>query len=275
MNQQAIIHTVDDVMKTLGADRGRFVLLLSDAARYMTAAGRMLKSLYPSLFHVTCVAHLVHNCAERVRNNFSNIDSLVASIKAAVVKNKDRKEMFAEIGYPPEPIVTRWATWLKAAFYYAENLPAVRQVVDSFEGDGLLVKRAKAAVAEPHLAADLLAVKRDYEQLVHLLEKCESPEYSITDAHRDLQALSFGKDAAGIKEYLEKRVQANADLWAIMELRRSDISPALYGVLQQCQATSVSVERSFSMLKKMLACDRNFKVDNVEKYFLMLFNSRQ
>lgn len=101
MNQQAIIHTVDDVMKTLGADRGRFVLLLSDAARYMTAAGRMLKSLYPSLFHVTCVAHLVHNCAERVRNNFSNIDSLVASIKAAVVKNKDRKEMFAEIGYPP------------------------------------------------------------------------------------------------------------------------------------------------------------------------------
>ena len=38
-----------------------FCLLLSDAAKYMIAAGVTLKSLYPKLFHVTCVAHLLHN----------------------------------------------------------------------------------------------------------------------------------------------------------------------------------------------------------------------
>ena len=37
-------------------------LLLSDAAKYMIAAGITLKSLYPKLFHVTCVAYLLHNC---------------------------------------------------------------------------------------------------------------------------------------------------------------------------------------------------------------------
>ena len=33
-------------------------VFLSDAAKYMVAAGVMLKSLYRKLFHVTRVAHL-------------------------------------------------------------------------------------------------------------------------------------------------------------------------------------------------------------------------
>lgn len=274
MNQQAIIQTVDDVMKALGADRSRFVLLLSDAARYMTAAGRVLKNLFPRLFHVTCIAHLLHNCAERVRNKFNNIDSLIASVKAAVVKSKDRKEMFAEIGYPPEPVITRWATWLEAAFYYSENLPAVRDIVTSFEGKGKLVSQVKSAVIEPTLAADLVAVKRDYQPLVKLLGKCESSNYSIADAHSDLNSLSLGLDSADVRRYLDKRIKANEDFLNVMKLTRTDISPALYATLQQCQTTSVSVERSFSMLNKLLAKDRNFKDENVEKYFMMLFNSR-
>ena len=65
------------------------------------------------------------------------------------------------ISYPPQPVITRWATWLRGAFYYAEHLPIVHQIVTSFEGEGLLVKRLKLDVSEPSLAADLLAVKRD------------------------------------------------------------------------------------------------------------------
>jgi len=94
------------------------LLLLSDAARYMTAAGRLLQQLYPRLFHVTCTAHLLHNCAEKVRAYFSDVDDLIATVKAATVRSKDRKELFASIGYPPQPVVTRWATWLKAAIHY-------------------------------------------------------------------------------------------------------------------------------------------------------------
>jgi len=84
----------------------------------MTAAGRLLQQLYPRLFHVTCTAHLLHNCAEKVRAYFSDVDDLIATVKAATVRSKDRKELFASIGYPPQPVVTRWATWLKAAIHY-------------------------------------------------------------------------------------------------------------------------------------------------------------
>ena len=67
--------------------------------------------------HVTCIAYLLHNFAMRVRALFKNIDDLVAIIKAATIKNKDRKNDFREAGLTslPVPVITRSATWLRVA----------------------------------------------------------------------------------------------------------------------------------------------------------------
>ena len=100
----------------------------------MSSAGKTLKELCPSLMHVTCVAHLLHNCVVRVRAHFKNIDEVIATIKAATIKNKDRKKDFHDAGLPspPDLVITRWATWLRAALYYSENLPAVRTIVNNW-----------------------------------------------------------------------------------------------------------------------------------------------
>ena len=55
----------------------------------------------------------------------------------------------------------------------------------------------------------------------------------------------------------------NNDISEIINMERQDISPTVYYMLQNSQPTSASVERSFSMFKKLLAKDRNFKVENV------------
>ena len=49
-----------------------------------------------------------------------------------------------------------------------------------------------------------------------------------------------------------------------MELQ--NISPAAYSLLQNSQPPAASVQRSFSMLKKLLAKNRNFKAENVKHY---------
>ena len=92
--------------------REKFLLLLSDAARYMIKAAETLKILYPRLLHVTCIAHLLHNCAEHIRAHFKAADNLISSIKAATIKNKDRHALFTAAGLPapPQPVLTRWAT---------------------------------------------------------------------------------------------------------------------------------------------------------------------
>ena len=114
VNSSSILHTVDDILRQLEIKRENFSLFLTDAARYMSLAGKTLKDLYPSLMHVTCVAHLLDNCAMRVRVHFKNIDEIIATIKAVTIKYKDRKKDFHDAGLPssPDPVITRWATWL-------------------------------------------------------------------------------------------------------------------------------------------------------------------
>ena len=138
-------------------------LFLTDAARYMFLAEKTLKELYPSLIHVNCVARLLHNCAMLVRAHFKIIDEIIATIKAATIKNEDHKKDFHDAGLPspPDPVITRWATWLRAASYYNENLPTVRTIVNNWTSAGLLVSRAKDAInVEDFLVQDLVKINQ-------------------------------------------------------------------------------------------------------------------
>ena len=67
----------------------------------MIAAGITLKSLYPKLFHVTCVAHLLHKCAMKIKSHFEDVDQLITEVKAVTYKNKTRQAKFSAIGYSP------------------------------------------------------------------------------------------------------------------------------------------------------------------------------
>ena len=82
----SFLKAVDDAVKNFGIKRSFVCLLLSDAAKYMIAAGITLKSLYPKLFHMTCVAHLLHNCATKIKSRFEDVDQLIAKIKPVTIK---------------------------------------------------------------------------------------------------------------------------------------------------------------------------------------------
>ena len=105
----------------------------------MVAAGALVKLLYPKLFYVTCVSHLLHHCAMKVRSHFRDVDQLIAKVKLLTVKNKTRQARFAAISHPPQHILKRWGNWLNAALHYAKNLPEVKAIVENFEGSGVLV----------------------------------------------------------------------------------------------------------------------------------------
>ena len=98
VNSSIILHTVDDILRQLEIKRENFSLFLTDAARYMSLAGKTLKEFYFSLMHVTCVAHLLHNCTMRVRAPFKNINEIIETIKTATIKNKNRNKDFHDAG---------------------------------------------------------------------------------------------------------------------------------------------------------------------------------
>ena len=117
----------------------------------------------------------------------------------------------------------------------------------------------KAAVNDLNIAESLVKIQRDYQELPKLIKQMESSKYSLLEAHADLSVLDLRQDCMGIGAYLKKRMLKNKDIEAIVSLQQERISPALYAELQCCQPTSTAVERSFSMLGKLLRKDRPFK----------------
>ena len=94
----------------------------------------------------------------------------------------------------------------------------------------------------------------------------EKSEVSIKEAVQAIQELDFGEDTCNINQYIKKRMQ-NIDISKTINMEKQNISPAVYHMLQNSQPTSASVERSFSMLKKLLAKNRNFKAESVQHYY--------
>ena len=128
------------------------------------------------------------------------------------------------------------------------------------------------------LLASLVKIKRDYSLLTTIIKKMESSKYSIREAHSDINKLDFKEGGASVMSYIAKRMNKNSDVSAIMELSRSAVSPSVSSAssaLQQCQPISASVERSFSMLNKLLANDQNLLQKNIGKYLVLHYNSTQ
>ena len=234
----------------------------------MIAAGITLKPLFLKLFYVTCVAHLLHNCVIKIKSCLEDVDQLIAKVKAVTIKNKTRQAKFSAIGNPPQPVTTRWGSWLNAALYYAKNLPEVEAIVESFACSGILVTQAKISLQNSGLAGQLFKTKDQYECLVKLIEKMKSAKYTIKEVAQAIQELDYGEDTCNINQNIKKRMQNN-DVSEIINMKRQDISPAVYHMLQKSQAIFASVERSFSILAK----ERNFEVENVRHYMILHFNA--
>ena len=134
--------------------------------------------------NVDCVAHLLHDCAMRVRAHYKNIDEVIATIKAATMKNNDRKNDFQDAGLPfrPDPVIARWASWLRAALYYSENLPTVRTIVNNWTSPGLLDSKANDAINVEDLVADLVKINQYRTQAANV-EFLEGSACTITKAY--------------------------------------------------------------------------------------------
>ena len=141
----------------------------------------------------------------KIKPHFENVDQLIATVKAVTINNKTRQVKFSSIGYPPQPVPTRWESWLNAVLYYAKNLPEVKAIVESFVGSGLLVTQAKANLRKSGLAGQLLKIKDQYECLVKLIEKMESAKHTIEEAVPAIQELDFGEDICNINQYIKKK----------------------------------------------------------------------
>ncbi|RWR99992.1 uncharacterized protein B4U79_13245, partial [Dinothrombium tinctorium] len=121
-NQQSatIIQAVPKSLNLIYGENIDFekILFLSDAAPVMKAVGKSLVGFCPKIIHVTCLAHTINTVAEKIRALFSSADQL-----------------FPSLPLPPEPVITRWSTWLQSVNYCASNYEKLAYYLEKVKDD--------------------------------------------------------------------------------------------------------------------------------------------
>lgn len=117
----------------------------------------------------------------------SNVHTIV-SCRIAFIKKKlfcfvlqapTRRQSFKEknpnIPLPPNPIITRWGTWLEACEYYADNFDGVKAVVDEFDdNDAQSIRTAKDIFALPNIKQQLAFIKAHFMNITKSIKTMES-----------------------------------------------------------------------------------------------------
>ncbi|KRX38199.1 hypothetical protein T09_8876, partial [Trichinella sp. T9] len=116
------------------------------------------------MLHLTCLDHGLHRIAEHIRCLFPDVDRLISNVKKVFLKAPSRvqlfKEMAPEIPLTPQPVLTRWGTWLSAVFYYAANFKKIQEIISCFEEEeeSAAVKIIHEIMQKESLRCDLVFI---------------------------------------------------------------------------------------------------------------------
>jgi len=140
--------------------------------------GDSLKVFYPNIVHVTCVAHMLNRVAEKARELFPNVNKLINNVKKCFLKSPSRiqlnKETLPGLPLPPEPVITRWGTWIEAVIFNANNYEGIKTVVEKLDNDlSAIVESCKKMFNLPTVKNDLAFIKINFSGLIQVITNLE------------------------------------------------------------------------------------------------------
>lgn len=250
-------------------------LLLTDAAAYMLKSGKDLKVFYPALIHVTCIAHAFHRLCETIRVMFPEVNDLISYVKKVFVKAPSRVLIWkrtCDLPLPPEPILTRWGTWIEAALFYAEHLNAVRSVLSKMDPhESASIQKAQDVIENSQLPSDLAFIAGELGFLPVFLKKIETAGLGLAEVFSFLHMAEVkinsieGNIGTKLREKFSSVLKRNPDIDVLRAandaLQGSDekksyfpsgMEPIDVANLKFAPVSNVDVERSFSVFKNVL-----------------------
>ncbi|XP_068898406.1 uncharacterized protein [Tenebrio molitor] len=295
-NHETIARFVNQSLEILWSTRvfaEKFLLFVTDGAPYMIKSGRHLKVFYPKIVHVTCLAHALNLVAEKIRYQYEDVDNLISNVKKIFVKAPLRVEMYKEklkeMPLPPQPILTRWGTWLQAAMFYSEHFNSIKEVVMSFDGSSAVaIQKAQSIMKKPGIKNQLIYVRSNFKIICESITQLEKNGLPLTDSIKIVENVftslkkSPGPVAAVALKKLEDVTEKNPGYKFLLELARifrGEDVPEHDTKMEEiyykfAPITSCEVERSFSKYKSILVDNRQcFKVENLEQYLVCNVNT--
>ena len=91
-------------------------------------------------------------------------------------------EQVPNIPLSPEPVLTRWGTWIAAVDYYTENFKIIKNIVKAFDKkESLVIKKAQKLFQNANLQ-ELIFISTDSSWISKTINKLESQSWKLTQA---------------------------------------------------------------------------------------------
>lgn len=293
-NNQTIAALFDSSMNILwpsGVQHSKVLLFVTDAAPYMVKASKALKTFYPRMVHVTCLAHGLHRIAESVRTCYPKVDKFISSTKKIFLKAPGRitsfKEQYPETPLPPRPVIVRWGTWLDAVQYYAKNFNKIETFVSSLdENDAACIAEVQKLLRKNKnkVKIDISKIKEDYCMIADIITQLETRGQAMSKAielWEEATSKLLNVNNAKISQKTEAIIKKNRELNNLILLTQNDpavlenepyksMTPEELSSFRYAPVVSCDVERSFSLFSSVLRCNRrSFLVENLKQHLII------
>jgi hypothetical protein len=273
------------------------LLFITDGAPNMKKAYKNgLKGFYPKMLHITCMAHGLHRVCESIRTQFKDIDNLIANVKSIYKKYPYRvnqfKQMAPELSLPPKPIITRWATWIEAAIYYAKNFEIIEKIINCLNPEeAASINRAQKILKKNKLKENLVYINANFSFIQRII-KCLEGKIPLFESIRVISQVKEnfeqldGKIGNIIKEKFNQVLNKNSGFEIMLKINdlinnnsghlediKIDYSIDEISCFKYAAITSCDVERSFSKYKSVLSDRREgFTVENLKCVLILNCN---
>jgi hypothetical protein len=177
-----------------------------------------------------------------------------------------------DVALPPEPVLTRWGTWIQAVNLYNEHFDVVKSVFATFLPESAVaVRETQTAFNEPEKACSMIYVRSNFGWIPESIKKLETTGLSLQESMGILEnaevKLCAVRGEIGEKAYRKFKavLKRNPGYSTFMAVGLGkildgedttdppeDISPGKFHLLKFARVTSCDVERSFSAYKIIL-----------------------
>lgn len=202
------------------------------------------------------------------------------------------KTMFANIPTPPQPIHTRWGTWIEAAIYYATYFEHIKQFLDESDADEAeSIAKAKDVMAKSNLKKDLAFIKSNFACLSAAITKIQARGVLLHDAieifdslQPELQRIQKQKQFVNKLNAVSTKNTGLAIMRKICQVLNGEmleepddyidnLTPLEIEAFKYAPVVSCDVERTFSHYKRVLEnCRRSFVFENLKHHVIVHCN---
>lgn len=178
------------------------------------------------------------------------------------------------IPLPPQPVLTRWGTWLDAVNYYAEHYGKIMEVIDALDSTDSSAVAAVKSLPSEQLLEDILFIDSNFKIVSKSITLLESSKLQLSEALNIVDKVSqtvIQNNNSLISEKVKCKLRniiaknsAYSQLRIINDVLSGHDKTSEVGVLKSSDfpffkyapITSCDVERTFSQNKNCLSDHR-------------------